>query len=80
MKNMEPTMDDLVVETHIGLERQGFGSPEMTIRALSFLDHLNENSRVADLACGTGGQTMVLAQNIAGSITGIDICLTLSMF
>ena len=55
---------DLIVEIHAGLDRQGPGSPEMTIKALSFLDNLNEIYRVADLACGTGGQTMVLAKNI----------------
>lgn len=44
----------------------------MTIKALSFLDNLNEISRVADLGCGSGGQTMVLARNIAGNIIGVD--------
>lgn len=62
----------LLFELHAGLERQGPGSPEMTIKALSFLDNLNKISRVADLGCGTGGQTMLLAQNITGKITGID--------
>ncbi|MDD5221128.1 MAG: class I SAM-dependent methyltransferase [Candidatus Pacebacteria bacterium] len=62
----------LISELHLGLERQGPGSSEMTIKALSFLDNLNENSRVADLGCGTGGQTMILAQNMTGNITGLD--------
>jgi ubiquinone/menaquinone biosynthesis C-methylase UbiE len=44
----------------------------MTIKALSFLENLNKISRVADLGCGTGGQTMVLAQNITGNIIGVD--------
>ena len=30
--------------------------------------------QAADLGCGTGGQTMVLSQNISGKITGVDIC------
>jgi len=64
---------DLIIETHIGLERQGPGSPEITIKALSFLDNLNDISKALDLGCGTGGQTMILAQNITGSITGVDI-------
>ena len=64
---------DLIIETHVGLERQGQGSPEATIKALSFLDDLDRISRVADLGCGTGGQTMILAQNITGTITGVDI-------
>ena len=68
------SMYDVLIETHVGLERQGPGSPEMTTKALSFLGDLNGTSRVADFGCGTGGQTMVLAQNIKGSITGVDIC------
>jgi len=66
-------MLDLICETHVGLERQGPGSPEMTIKALGFLDNIHNISRAADLGCGTGGQTMVLAQNITGTITGVDL-------
>ena len=55
------------------MERQGPGSPESTIRALSFIDNLSCASEIADLACGTGGQTMTLAQNTKGTITGLDI-------
>jgi SAM-dependent methyltransferase len=74
MENKQLSIFDLIVEIHVGLERQGPGSPEMTVKALSFLDNLDENPRVADLACGTGGQTMVLANNISGNITGLDFC------
>jgi len=74
MEDKQPSILDLVIETHAGLERQGPGSPAMTVKALSFLDNLDKIARVADLGCGTGGQTMVLAQNIIGSITGVDIC------
>ena len=73
MENKELTMLDLIIETHAGLERQGPGSPEMTVKALGFLEDLGENARILDLACGTGGQTTVIAQNIAGDITGLDI-------
>ena len=55
------------------LERQGPGSPEITIKALSFIDNLNGKSRIADIGCGSGGQTMVLAQHTPGNITGIDL-------
>ena len=74
MKNKQPTTLELIVEVHAGLERQGPGSPEVTIKALNFLDNLNNISRVLDLACGTGGQTMILAQNTTGNIIGVDIC------
>jgi hypothetical protein len=33
MENKQPSIFDLIVETHIGLERQGPGSPEVTIKA-----------------------------------------------
>ena len=74
MENELVSIDDLLYEIHAGLERQGIGSPEMTVKALSFLDSPNNILRVADLGCGTGGQTMVLSQNIPGKITGVDIC------
>jgi SAM-dependent methyltransferase len=74
MDSKQPSIFDLIVEVHAGLERQGPGSSQMTIEALSFLGNLHKISKVADLACGTGGQTMVLAQNIAGTIIGLDFC------
>jgi ubiquinone/menaquinone biosynthesis C-methylase UbiE len=55
------------------LERQGPGSPEVTIKALSFIDNLNDKSLIADIGCGSGGQTMVLAQHAPGNITGFDL-------
>jgi ubiquinone/menaquinone biosynthesis C-methylase UbiE len=55
------------------LERQGPGSPEATLKALSFIDNLSESSNIADIGCGTGGQTMVLAEHTAGKITGLDL-------
>jgi len=64
---------NLICEYYSGVERQGPGSPDATIKALSFIDNLNPGSEIADIGCGTGGQTMVLAQNTPGSITGIDL-------
>ena len=57
MENEQPSILDLIIETHTGLERQGPGNSDMTIKALSFLDNLNGNSHVLDLGCGTGGQS-----------------------
>ncbi len=54
-------------------KRQGPGSPEATLQALSFIDNLTDKSLIADIGCGTGGQTMVLAQHAPGHITGLDI-------
>jgi ubiquinone/menaquinone biosynthesis C-methylase UbiE len=64
---------NLICEYFSILERQGPGSPEATIKALSYIDNLTAGSRIADIGCGTGGQTMVLAKHTAGSITGIDL-------
>ena len=73
MANGKMDIHDWLFESHIGLERQGFGSPEMTIKALSFIDNLSNETKIADFGCGTGGQTMVLAQNTTGTITGLDL-------
>lgn len=64
---------NLICEYFSSVERQGPGSPEMTLKALGFVDNLTDESRIADLGCGTGGQTMVLAQHAPGQITGIDL-------
>jgi len=63
----------LICKYFAGLDRQGPGSPEVTSRALSFVDNLNDSSLISDIGCGTGGQTMTLAQHALGSITGIDL-------
>ncbi|MDR2104908.1 MAG: hypothetical protein LBP51_04045 [Deferribacteraceae bacterium] len=47
---MKPSIFDLIVEAHIGLERQGPGSSETTIKALTFLDNLDKDIKAADLA------------------------------
>lgn len=64
---------NLICEYFSSLERQGPGGPEVTLKALSFIDNLTDKSLIADIGCGSGGQTMILAQNTLGSITGIDL-------
>jgi SAM-dependent methyltransferase len=64
---------NLICKYYSSLERQGPGSAEVTIKALSFIENLTNESRIADIGCGTGGQTMVLGQNTPGQITGIDL-------
>jgi ubiquinone/menaquinone biosynthesis C-methylase UbiE len=64
---------NLICEYFSSMDRQGPGSPEMTLRALSFAGRLTADSHIADLGCGTGGQTMTLAQNTPARITGIDL-------
>ncbi len=64
---------NLICEYFSSIERQGPGSPEVTVKALGFIDHLAGDSKIADIGCGTGGQTMVLAEHTTGQITGIDL-------
>ncbi len=64
---------DLINEFFTELERQGPGSPEETLRALSFIGNLSNKTKIADLGCGTGAQTMVLAQNTEATITALDL-------
>ncbi len=64
---------NLICEYFSSLERQGPGSPETTIKALSFIDNLTNESYIADIGCGSGGQTMVIAKNVTGHITGVDL-------
>ena len=63
---------NLINEFFTALERQGPGSQEETIRPLGFID-LPDKAKIADLGCGTGFQTMVLAQNTEASITALDL-------
>ena len=63
---------NLICEFFMGMDRQGPGSPDMTLKAQSFIEGLDEQSRIADLGCGTGGQTMTLAEAYPGQITAID--------
>ncbi|MEA3283629.1 MAG: class I SAM-dependent methyltransferase [Synergistota bacterium] len=64
---------NLINEFFVELDRQGPGSPEETIKALAFIDKLSSRSKIADLGCGTGAQTMVLAQNTEAIITALDL-------
>lgn len=64
---------NLICEYFSGLERQGPGSPEVTLKALEFIDPLTADSCIADLGCGTGGQTMVLARHTPAQLTGLDL-------
>lgn len=77
MSNEQSTIHEfdinLICEYFASIERQGPGSPEVTKQALQFVDNLTENSRILDIGCGTGGQTMVLAQNTTCNIIGLDL-------
>lgn len=65
---------EALIDFHRNSKRQGPGSTSTTLKALEFM-HLEQNKdlKVADIGCGSGAQTMVLAQNIKGKITAVDL-------
>ena len=73
MENKQPSFIDLLLEAHVGLKRQGPGSVEAMKQALGFLEPIKRFEQIADLGCGTGGQTMLLAEHLTGNITGLDM-------
>ena len=65
---------ELIIDLHKNSERQGPGSENDTLRALDLLNlPTDQNLKVADIGCGTGGQTICLAKNLNGQITAVDL-------
>jgi|SRR5690554_2985060 len=64
---------DYAIDFHKDAQRQGPGSDEVTKKALTFLPRLGENARILDIGCGTGAQTMVLANNTDAQIVAVDM-------
>lgn len=64
---------NLICEYFSSIKQQGPGSKETTLKALSFIKGLNKKSKIADLGCGTGSPTMVIAKNTQANIVGVDI-------
>jgi ubiquinone/menaquinone biosynthesis C-methylase UbiE len=65
---------ELLVDLHKDEKRQGPGSSSETKKALNLIGiDKNENLKIADIGCGSGAQTIVLAQNTNGQITAVDL-------
>ncbi|MGI6424714.1 MAG: class I SAM-dependent methyltransferase [Tepidanaerobacteraceae bacterium] len=64
---------ELIIEYHKDNERQGPGSEEATLKALSYIPDLNEETKILDIGCGSGGQTITLAKNTKAHITAVDM-------
>ena len=63
----------LIIDLHIDGERQGPGSNTDTIRALDCCDLGDRTGlTVADMGCGTGASTRVLAKKLDAQIIAID--------
>ncbi len=66
-------MLQLLVELHSGLDRQGPGNRESTLRALEMCRGLPAEPRIADIGSGAGAQTLDLARATRGNITAVDL-------
>jgi ubiquinone/menaquinone biosynthesis C-methylase UbiE len=65
-------MEQIFYELFYGLPRLAPGSKEETLKAFNLLPLVNEDLKVLDLGCGTGMQTINLAEVVEGKITAID--------
>lgn len=65
---------ELIIDFHKNSERQGPGSEDDTLKALNYLNlPTDQNLKLADIGCGSGGQTISLAKNLNGQITAVDL-------
>lgn len=65
---------ELIIDLHKNSERQGPGSEHDTLRALELLNlPTDQILKVANIGCGSGGQTITLAKNLNAQITAVDL-------
>lgn len=64
---------ELIIDLHLGTQRQGPGSKADTLKALQLIPNSQNIKTVADLGCGTGGQTLTLAQHLPADIVAVDL-------
>ena len=65
-------LTELFFELFSGLPRQGPGTAASTRRALGLVPDVGPNTRVLDIGCGTGAQTLVLAGSSPARIVAVD--------
>ncbi|HPF40125.1 MAG TPA: class I SAM-dependent methyltransferase [Phycisphaerae bacterium] len=71
-------MDDaylaLLVDLHVHQARQGPGGADETRTAIALANlQTSKRLRIADLGCGTGASTLVLAEALDADITAVDL-------
>lgn len=65
-------MNELFYEIFSNLPRQGPGDKSSTLRAAKAVSNLPKNPAILDVGCGTGKQTLELADYYKGKITAVD--------
>ena len=68
----EDRAEALFFELFSALPRQGPGDAESTLRALAFVPGVGPHTRVLDVGCGTGRQTLVLAESTPARFVAVD--------
>lgn len=63
----------MIIDLHKNSDRQGPGSEKETLKALGFMKLPNDRKlKIADIGCGSCGQTLTLAQKINCQIAAVD--------
>lgn len=62
-----------LVELHRGLDRQGPGDTAFSRKLLAHLPPLPQPPRVADLGCGSGVATLMLAEHFGTTVRAVDL-------
>ena len=61
-----------LIELHRGLERQGPGDMDYSNYIISQLPELPVNPRIADIGCGAGAGTLILAEKFQATVRAVD--------
>lgn len=63
---------ELFWQIHRDIPREGPGSEEYTLKALSLIKSKEQMNRIVDIGCGPGMQTLTLAINTGAEVTAVD--------
>lgn len=61
-----------LIKLHVGMERQGPGDTNYSNHILSLIKGLPEKPRIADVGCGTGVGTLLLADRFKSKVRAVD--------